>query len=194
MKFPPLVATDARDLRTYPLDFETVHAKGIPHRAVHIEIVNHQGKYFIWQRKDGRLEIPGGHVDWLEDRDRPETYEESALRETTEELNCAAVWKLDLDVVYERLREHLFPIVHIINQTPSSHGNNNEWVFVYGLKWQIKWGNPCNVEWQLSEEGQSPRWMLLNEVEQFCLEKPMSINAALRLFMQRHGVLVPLIR
>jgi len=194
MHYPPLVATDSRDSQTYPLDFETVHKQGIPHRAVHIEITNHQEKYFVWQRKDERLEIPGGHVDWIEDQRRPETYEESALREIAEELNCSAVWKLDLNVVYKRLGEHLFPIVHTINQIPSSHGNNNEWVFVYGLKWQVEWGDPCNVGWLLSEEGQSPSWMLLDEIEQLSQEKPMGINAALRLFLRRRGVLVPLIK
>lgn len=194
MKYLPLVATDSRDFRTYPLDFETVHAQGIPHRAVHIEIINEQGNYFIWQRTDGRLEIPGGHVDWLEPHGRPETYEESALREVVEELNCPSTWKLDVDNAYIRLKEYLFPVVHIINQIPSLHGNNNEWVFVYGLKWQNDWGDPCGSGWQLGEEGQSPRWMSLSEIEQFCLERPMRINAALRLFMQRRDVLVPLIK
>jgi 8-oxo-dGTP pyrophosphatase MutT (NUDIX family) len=194
MHYPPLVATDARDFRTYPLDFETIHEQGIPHRAVHIEIVNNQENYFIWQRNDGRLEIPGGHVDWVEGQSRPETYEESALREIAEELNCSIVWNLHIDIVYLRLKEFLFPIIHTINQIPSLHGNNNEWVFVYSLKWQSEWGDPCNIGWRLSDEGQSPRWLSLSEIERFCLEKPMSINAALRLLLRRRGVLVPLIK
>ena len=103
MHYPPLVATDALDSSVYPLDFSTVHMQGIPHRAVHIEIVNSSGNYFIWHRTDGRLEIPGGHVNWLESKNRPESYEEAAMRELIEELNLPFNWGLSLENAQARL-------------------------------------------------------------------------------------------
>lgn len=193
MSYPPLVATNPKDSLAYPLDFHTVHDQGIPHRAVHIEITNGQGKYFVWQRKDGRLEIPGGHVDWLEEQKRSETYEEAALRETIEELNLLENWSVDVATARGRLKERVFPIARLVNQLPSSHGKNNEWVTVYRLNWQSEWGDPCDPQWKLNGEGTSPRWLALEEIEQRSLEKPMGIAASLRLFLQRHEILVPLI-
>ncbi len=194
MPYSPLVATDPRDSTVYPLDFQTVHEQGVPHRSVHVEITNYQGNYFVWQRTDERLEIPGGHVDWLEHQNRPESYEEAVLREIIEELNLSINWNVDFDTARARLKERLLPIVRLVNQVPSLHGNNNEWVTVYGLNWQIEWGDPCGPEWDLSEEGKSPCWSSLIEIERRSLEIPMDINAALRLFLRRRNVLVPLVR
>lgn len=193
MTYPPIVATDSRDSCAYPLDFQTVHERGIPHRSIHVEIINGQERYFIWQRTDERFEIPGGHVDWLEDQNRPEFYEEATLREIIEELNLLDNWNVDIGTARARLKERLLPIVRLVNQVPSSHENNNEWVTVYVLNWQNEWGDPCDPEWKLSEEGKSPRWFSIEEIEQRSLEAPMSINAALRLFLRRRDILVPLI-
>lgn len=194
MSYPSLVATDPKDFNTYPKDFRVVHEQGVPHRAVHIEILNSLRKYFIWQREDDRFEIPGGHVDWIEDQNRPETYEEAALREINEELNCSANWELDLEAVFTRLKGCLVPLERIVNQIPSSHGSNNEWVMVYRLYWQDEWGDLCSRKWNLSKEGKTPRWLSLDEIEQLCLEKPMNINAALRLFLRRRDTLIPMIK
>jgi 8-oxo-dGTP pyrophosphatase MutT (NUDIX family) len=187
----PLVATNATDTKAYPLDFQTVHKEGIPHRSVHVEIVNEQGEYLLWHRMDGRLEILGGHVDWLPEEERPESYAEAAIRETIEELNLLKNWQIDCDAAYARLQEHISPITRLVNQIPSSHGNNNEWVTVFSLNWQNNWGNPCDSGWHLSVESHSPHWYSLEEIKRYSLEKPMSINAALRLFLQRRGINVP---
>lgn len=192
MSNSPLVATDATDSHPYPLDFVIAHRDGIPHRAVHFEISNDSGNYFVWLRLDGRLEIPGGHVDWNEEQNRPEPYEEAALRELGEELNLSVNWRLSPSGAENRLLGQLTPIAKIINQTPSSHGSNNEWVMVYGLRWQTEWGNPC--EFAFSEEGQkSARWLSLDEIKELSIKSPMAINSALRLFLQRRAVLIPII-
>jgi ADP-ribose pyrophosphatase YjhB (NUDIX family) len=187
-----LVATDATDSLAYPSDFPTVHRLGIPHRVVHLEITNGQGGYYVWQRVDERYEIPGGHVNWLDDLDRPESYEEAAIRELIEELNLKINWDLATDAVQARLQGMLLPVVRLVNQVPSSHGNNNEWVTVYSLKWPPEWHDPCTFV--LSDEGnKSPLWLSLKQIEERSLANPMSINAALRLFLQRRGILVPLV-
>lgn len=189
----PIAATDVRDSYVHPMDFEDVHLQGIPHRAVHVEIENEQGEYFVWHRDDGRLEIPGGHVDWLEGESRSESYEEAAMREVTEELMLPENWRTDIEGAHERMKGRLIPTARTVNQVPSSHGSNNEWVTVYRLRWQSEWGDPCDARWKLSEEGASPRWLNLEGIERYSVERPMQINAALRLFLRRRGVLVPLI-
>jgi 8-oxo-dGTP pyrophosphatase MutT (NUDIX family) len=186
----PLVATDATDSLAYPLDFLTVHKQGIPHRVIHVEVVNPAEKYLVWKRDDGRLEIPGGHVDWLEAENRPESYEEAALRELSEELNLQRNWELTFCDTLTRLQGRLVPITRVINQTPSSQGNNNEWVAVYRLNWQDEWGDPCTFK-DFGDGSTSPRWLLLNEIAEFSLNNPMAINAALRLFLQRRNILCP---
>jgi 8-oxo-dGTP pyrophosphatase MutT (NUDIX family) len=191
MSHPPIVATDARDARPYPLDFETVHRQGIPHRSVHLEIAGPESTYLVWHRPDGRLEIPGGHVDWLTAPDRPETYQEAALRELAEELALPANWGAEMDAVCARLRARMLAVAHIVNQLPSSHGRNNEWVTVFRLHWQDEWRDPCSPGWTLSAEGTSPCWLSVDEIEQRGLARPARISASLRLFLRRRGVLAP---
>jgi 8-oxo-dGTP pyrophosphatase MutT (NUDIX family) len=192
LPYSSLTATDSFDTNVYPLDFETIHKQGIPHRAVQIEIINDRGLFFVWQRTDGRLEILGGHVDWLEHQNRSEEYEEAAIREITEELNITENWKKDVESISLMVKTHLSPIVRFINQLPSSHGNNNEWVTAYKLIWQTEWSDPCKPEWKLSNEGTSPVWLSFEEIQSFSIQNPRKINAALRHFFQRRGVLIPL--
>lgn len=187
-----LVATDTTNSLSYPLDFATVHGQGIPHRAVHFEITDAAGKYFVWERADGRLEIPGGHVSWIGEDDRAESYDEAALRELSEELNLAYNWGMSQSQVQARLFGRLLEVTRVVNQLSSSHKKNNEWVAVYGLLWQDEWGDPRKFEF--SEEGQtSAQWLSVKEIEDFSLENPMAINSALRLFLQRRGVFAPLL-
>ena len=159
---------------------------------MHLEITNTKAEYLVWQRQDGLLEIPGGHVDWLSSANRPESYEEAALREATEELNLLANWQASADEVRARLHRHLHRIAPlIINQLPRVRGFNNEWVAVYTLMWQDPWGDLC--QFVLSEEGHTaPRWLTLEAVKQESMQHPMGINAALRLFLGRRGILIPL--
>ena len=192
MPYSPLVATDARDSLAYPISFQKAHEQGIPHRAVHIEIANRGGKYLVWQRSDGRWEIPGGHVDWLAEQEQSESYSVAAIRETIEELNLQTNWNLPASLTVDRLKKQLKYITKVINQVPSSHGYNNEWVAIFSLDWEETWGNPCNFV--LGEEGnKSPIWRSLEEIMRIGLENPLGINAALRLFLGRRGILIPVV-
>jgi 8-oxo-dGTP pyrophosphatase MutT (NUDIX family) len=189
---PPLVATDATDSSTYPMDFVSVHSQGIPHRAVHLEILNREESVFICRREDERLEIPGGHVEWSEAEDRAETYEEAALRECCEELNLPFNWAMSREDCHRRIQGHIHMIGKEINQIPSSQGNNSEWVTVFRLDWQDAWGDPC--KFKLSEEGNhEPHWLSIGELKELGLGNPMGINSAVRLMLRRRGILVPLV-
>ncbi len=186
--YPLIVATDATNTAVYALDFETIHEQGIPHRSVHLEIVDQQGRYLVWNRSDGRLEIPGGHVDWLSDQDRAETYEEAGVREIIEELNLLENWGLDFPSASERLQKHLDFAARLENNVPSSHGKNHEWVTVFKLQWQQSWGNPCDAGWISSSEMNAPHWLSLTDIHQESMQGVAHINAALRLFLQRHRI------
>lgn len=188
---PPLVATDATDSVAYPMDFVAVHTRGIPHRVVHLEITNSAGDIFVCRREDKRLEIPGGHVEWMESEDRPESDEEAALRELCEELNLSYNWKMPVGDVVARLKGHLHPVVKTVNQLPGLQGNNNEWVTVYGVNWLDEWGDPC--KFRLSEEGNhEPQWLTIKELKELSLANPMGINSAVRLLLQRRNIPIPL--
>jgi hypothetical protein len=76
-----IVGTDVRNENPRPVDRDEAHRSGIVHRAVHVENVDERGRRLVWRRRDGRLEIPGGHVDWLESDGRAESYDETVLRE-----------------------------------------------------------------------------------------------------------------
>ena len=208
MVYAPLVVTDEKDSHAISSeeierlkgldhldDFQYVHCRGIPHRSAHIEIVNSEEKFFVWERQDGRLEIPGGHVDWLRDENRPETYEEAARRETVEELRLGCMWKGETEAL-DKLRGLLVPVEKVINQIPSSHVNNNEWVAVYRLHWPKDWQDPCKLLHDLAKckeetkaEGRSARWMSIQEIMRKSLSDPMGINSALRLFLRRRGIM-----
>jgi 8-oxo-dGTP pyrophosphatase MutT (NUDIX family) len=133
-------------------------------------------------------------VDWLAGADRPETYEEAALRELSEELALPDNWGMGASAVHARLQARMAAVVRVVNQVPSSHGYNNEWVTVFRLDWQGGWGDPCGPAWVLGEEGTSPGWRSVEEIERRSVRQPMRINSALRLFLRRRGVLVPLTR
>jgi 8-oxo-dGTP pyrophosphatase MutT (NUDIX family) len=193
LPYPPLAATDSTDSKVYPLDFESIHKQGIPHRAVQIEITYDSEHFFVWQRIDGRPEIPGGHVDWLQQQNRGEEYKEAAIREIIEELNLTENWDKDLNGISSKLERHLSPISKFINQLPSSHGNNNEWITAYKLVWQTEWGDPCSPEWILGNEGTSPAWLSVEEIKTFSLSDPKKLSSSLRHFLLRRSILVPLI-
>jgi len=183
-------------------DFQYVHWFGLPHRSTHIEIVNAENKFFVWERRDGRLEIPGGHVDWLRSENRPEGYEEAARREIVEELLLDEIWECTQEEAVKRLLGLPIPVVKVINQVPSSHVNNNEWVTVYRLQWSDQWPDPVKYLHDLAKKGkgskvegkaESARWLSEHDIKEKSLEHPMGINAAMRLFLRRRGVLIPIL-
>jgi 8-oxo-dGTP pyrophosphatase MutT (NUDIX family) len=189
-----LVGTSPRNDRCFPVDRDEAHREGVPHRAVHIEVVDLDRRLLVWRRRDGRLEIPGGHVDWIATASSPESYDEAALRELREELALGANWSSSQSEVASRLRASLAPVATVVNQLPSSQGYNNEWVAIYRLVWQPDWGDPSSSSWRLDErEGASePWWRTLDDIEAACSGDPKLANAALRLLLRRRGSLIPL--
>ncbi len=216
---PPLVLTDTTDSHAYSSNeltrtvaafqhlnnFQYVHCVGIPHRSSHVEIVNASGEFFVWERRDGRLEIPGGHVDWIVKENLPESYEEAARRETVEELQLDRMFG-SIEAAMTKLDGKLDFIEKAINQIPSSHLNNNEWVEVYRLCWPPDWKDPCEHLHQLAcehlhqlaEEWPGDKfegmpltatWMSLGEIKEKADRDPMKINAALRLLLRRNGIM-----
>jgi 8-oxo-dGTP pyrophosphatase MutT (NUDIX family) len=187
------VDPDDSDTSARPVDRRRAHAEGILHRAAHIEIKRRDGRYFIWRRPDGRLEIPGGHVDWLAALGRAESYHEACVRELIEELDLERNWKVNPVALLQS--PGLRHTATVANQLPGLQGNNNEWVAVFQLDWVEDWGDPTDPDpknWKLKPvggggEGYSPRWVALDELARECQENPAGINAALRLFMTRRG-------
>jgi 8-oxo-dGTP pyrophosphatase MutT (NUDIX family) len=213
MAHAPLVITDEVDSQTWSSDawpdfanrpatqahldsFQYVHCFGLPHRATHIEIMNGNEKLFVWERKDGRLEIPGGHVDWVTTQNRPESYEEAAMRETVEELQLDKMWE-SKEKALNQLQGLFVPVARMINQIPSSHVNNNEWVTVYRLHWREDWQDPVSLlqKSNTAAEGKpkTAQWTSLQGIKTWSLDNPMKINAALRLFLQRQGVIISIL-
>jgi hypothetical protein len=102
----------------------------------------------------------------------------------------------------DALRGLLIPVEKVINQIPSSHVNNNEWVMIYRLYWPEQWQELCEFLMDLANrknkpkfeaKAESARWMSLQEITQKSLSNSMGINAALRLFLRRQGIIVPIL-
>ncbi|MBU6409897.1 MAG: NUDIX domain-containing protein [Verrucomicrobia bacterium] len=98
-----------------------VHARGLPHRAVHVLVFNGRGDVFLQKRSLSKDRQPGlwdsscsGHVD------AGETYEVAALRELREELG------LDVGLDKGKTPEKLFKL----NACPETDA---EFVEVYRL-------------------------------------------------------------
>lgn len=195
MKHPPIVITDSRDENPRRGESTQAHEEGLCHRTVHLEIMDSEGRYLVCSRQDDRREIPGGHVDWLDEPDggRPETYEEAALRETAEELGLVPkeYSPQQLEDAKEELRRLANPrrVAKEVNQLPSSQGNNNEHVVVYRFTFPDELKQRINLT-----EGTDPVWLSEEEIEEWALQPAnwMRINAALRLFLRRRGIVVPL--
>ena len=154
----------------------------------------------MWRRDDGRWEIPGGHVDWDDQKNQAESYEEAALREIVEELLLDRMWECSEEQAQDRLRGSLKPVEKVINQIPSSHVNNNEWVTVFRLDWPRDSQDPCEYlndpkrqQEKEKPEGKLPEWKTLDEIRKTSLANPMQINSALRLFLRRNRIMVPVL-
>lgn len=178
------VTNEQNDANLSPHRFSRTHCEGLWHRVVHIEIKN-RDEYFVWQRHDGRYEIPGGHVSWIAMQNRAETYEEAALRELTEELNLPWNWKILEEDCKKKLKDSGRLIGSPFkNELSSTHGNNKEWVNVYELTWSSDWVDPCKAE--VGQEGKNPKWLTLEEIRGLHAAGA-GMNAALRLFLVRHA-------
>lgn len=185
-----IVAVDSNNANERAVERRTAHKQGISHRAVHIDIRNNDGRYLVWRRFDGRLEVLGGHVDWLSALGRGETNFEAVVRELREELNLEKNW---LEDPAGRLRQpYLRQIDTIENRLPSSQGDNHEWVAVFLLDWSKDWGDPAG-KWSLKAvsqggEGYSPQWLTPVELARECGGDDAKVNAAAKLFLARHNV------
>lgn len=194
MGHQPIVGTDSRDLSAFPVLMTVAHQppQGIIHRAVHVEILDEQGNFLVWRKANGMIEIPGGHVDWNEDLERPLTYEESMLKELTEELCLVTQWKLPPEKCHERLRRLLNPVTKQANQFSSRERIINQWVMIFRLRWPMKeWGDPCTFTLDPEEGMSSPTWLSLSEIERYGLQYPMDISASIRLLLLRGGIMIP---
>jgi len=195
MAHPPVVVTDVRNENPRPGSTTDAHQDGLLHRIVHVEIVDWTGRYLISKRENGQYEIIGGHVDWLEKLDRAETSEEACLRETAAETRMIPTkyTPQEVETAKEELRRlaNPRPVAIDVNQLPSSHGNNNEHVVVYRLTF------PDDLKKRLTsvgDHGGTPEWLTEAEIVERAAQPQnrMRINAALRLFLRRRGVVVPL--
>lgn len=182
-----LVATDATNTLAYPAGFALVHKLGVWHRVVHVEICNKDGAFLVWKRGDGRFEIPGGHVDWLDKLDRAESYWEAALRELVEELNLeenCKVSKLSEKQWLTEAKERLVPLTVVRNELHSSHGDNHEFVQICRLEWDDNWGDPTE-DWRVGDDlTTSAKWLLGTDISKEW-SRGTKMNAALRLIIER---------
>lgn len=187
-----IVGTDARNEHPRPVDRDEAHRRGIVHRAVHVEILNDEKRLLVWHRRDGRLEIPGGHVDWLDLEARPESYEEASLRELEEELALACNWKVEAAQARSRIAPLLGNVALVANQLPSSAGNNNEWVMVHRIDWPVAFGDPTAFTLSEDEGVSHAAWMSIEDLVSTASEHPEFITSSLRLLLLRHGAMIPL--
>jgi isopentenyl-diphosphate delta-isomerase type 1 len=104
---------DAEDSLLGQATRREVHARGLRHRAVHVLIFDSQARLYLQRRSPGKDTHPGkwtssasGHVDF------GESYDQSARRETREELG------LSLRPVY-------------LGKLPAQPATDNEFVCVY---------------------------------------------------------------
>jgi len=186
------VGTDSRNENPRPVERDEAHVRGLVHRAVHVEIMDQAGRLLVWLRRDGRLEIPGGHVDWLETEDRAESYDEAVVRELDEELALWRNWALDSAQVRSRLARELSGTTLVANQLPSSTGNNNEWVQVYRLAWQPGWTDPVHFILGEEEGASHARWTSIEDLATRCERNVGLATASLRLLLCRRGIMIPL--
>jgi 8-oxo-dGTP pyrophosphatase MutT (NUDIX family) len=176
-----IVGTDWSNRHPYALDFRAAHQSGRPHRSVHVEVLDEESRLLVWARRDGRLELPGGHVEWRDDA--PEPTDRAAARELLEELGCADVV---IESAVEPLRSKLKKVATQLNR--SDAGKNNEWVDVFGV---ARSELPAEAlatpgDGVVSAEGNSkPRWMRLDEIREAAMLNPLGINSSLALLLAR---------
>ncbi len=187
-----ITGTDSRDIAMFPIDFGIAHTTGKIHRAVHIEIIDSNNRILIWQRRDGRFEILGGHVNWNEKKSTPETYEEAAFHEISEELDLSHNLPIESSNLLSWIKSCLIPMAHFVNVPPTTRNNNYEWVVAFRLNWfTYEWGDPSSFH--LGVEGNyNAKWLTIPEIEKLCLDNSTRINSALRHYLARNGILIPI--
>ena len=174
-----IVASDWCDAVPRALEYSVVHARGIPHRAVHVEVWQGE-RLLIWSRSDGKVELPGGHVRWR--GEGPEPLDEAAARELLEELgeSDAAVRQH-----LARVRAGLRLVATCFNQ--SMGGVNNEWVSVYRIAAESLPVAPALARpGVLSADGnRDPRWWSVAAIREFAEREPLALASSLKLLLER---------
>lgn len=175
-----IVACDWNDGAPRALPRHQVHRRGTPHRAVHVEVWRGD-EVLVWQRTDGRFELPGGHVRWLPSG--PEPLDEAAARELLEELGRA---EHDVARQLGAVQRQLQAVTKCLNR--SRAGANNEWVTVYRIAAAAV---PGSVQLArpgvLSAEGnRDARWWAPRDVMHVARSEPQQLASSLKLFAERH--------
>jgi len=174
-----IVASDWSDASPRALRYSVVHARGIPHRAAHVEVWQGE-QVLLWFRSDGKLELPGGHLRWLPGG--PEPFDEAAARELLEELGEpeAGVARHIAEV-----RAGLTLVTSCFNQ--SMAGMNNEWVCVYRVAAdQVPAATALGRSGVLSADGnRDARWWALADIREFADREPLALASSLKLLLER---------
>jgi len=174
-----IVASDWSDATPRALRYSLVHARGIPHRAAHVEVWQGQ-RVLLWFRSDGKLELPGGHLRWLEGG--PEPFDEAAARELLEELGEPE------EGVARQLagvRAGLELVTSCFNQ--SMAGLNNEWVCVYRIAAErVPAATALGRSGVLSADGNhGARWWSVADIRDFAEREPLFLASSLKLLLDR---------
>ena len=176
-----IVGTDWANENPYPLDFESAHESGKPHRSVHVEVMNDEGSFLVWTRADGRLELPGGHVEWF--GDQSESTDHAAARELLEEVGCPPD---AVEAHVDTLRRKLVRIGTYLNR--SKAGKNNEWVDVFTVEsTDLPRVALSRLDADvLSTEGNAKAtWMQLEGIRRVAFANPLGVNSSLALLLAR---------
>ncbi len=174
-----VVAADWGNENPYPFDFARAHAAGVPHRAVHVEVSNGKGQLLVWMRADGRLELPGGHNQWV--NGKPELAEQAAARELLEELG---VEREKIERKCAELAQCLTPVAVELNRSDRAH--NYEWVTIFAVDWDVL-GLPLPTSHsQLSAEGnRDPKWLRIGDIQAQAELGPSHLNSSLLMLLGR---------
>lgn len=122
----PYDLVDARDRVIGVVTRRDAHQKGLRHRAVHVFLLDAQGRLFVQQRSSIKDTNPlkrgssmGGHVDL------GESYAEAAVREVSEELGLK-ITRHALRFVHTfspaKDNWHEFASVYLVRYLPKRHG------------------------------------------------------------------------
>jgi len=182
-----IVQVDQNDLHPRPTAFDVAHTQGRIHRVVHVEIYSAtRDKHLVLRRNDSqrRLELVGGHVDWLDSEGRAETYRDCCIRELKEELSLRENLPLSESEIDEELGSSLVEVRKCFNRGKSSHRNNAEHVQIFRLSWPEAWGDPALPWWKWNEEVLAAYWMSRKDLFSQDFQSDIA-NTALRMFIER---------
>jgi len=174
-----LVGVDEANKKTFPINFRVAHKYGVRHRVMHMEVVDANARVLAWKRKDGRLELPGGHVAWGIHGEEEPRY--AATRELLEELG------LETDEIAAR-SGRLAKAVELVTwqMSESNDGDNREWVGIARVPIEALGAVKLKEDGAMSDEkNHDPVWMSPKEIRAYTAENPEGFNSSIRLFLER---------